>query len=350
MAADRRGGDGTLERLLRGNAVRTTITLTCTLATWLAAWLTTGPIASAQSDHYPARPITLLVPFPPGGSADVVIRPVAAKVADALKQPIVIDNRSGGGGNIAAQATKQAAPDGYTLFLTNMGVMSINPILSPELNLDPVKDFQPITPIISFPHILVVPADSPAKTVADLAALAKSKAGGLSFGSQGVGSGGQILGEMFKARMSVPMVHVPYRGAAPAATDIMAGRLDFLFTSYISIGEQAKAGKLRIIAIGGPKRIDAVPDVPTMAEAGFPGLDLEMWHGMVAPAGTPAPIVTRLNAEFIKATRDPEILRIVVPQATDVFVGSPDEFGKRIASDTQRLGQIIRDAGIKMQQ
>ncbi len=133
----------------------------------------------------------------------------------------------------------------------------------------------------------MVPPDSPVKTVADLAALAKKKPGGLSFGSQGVGSGGQILGEMFKTRLGVPMVHVPYRGAAPAATDIMAGRLDFLFTSYISIGEQAKAGKLRIVAIGGRKRIDAEPGVPTMAEAGFPGLDLEMWHGMVAPAGTP---------------------------------------------------------------
>ena len=325
--------------------MKTALALICTVAAWLAA----TPFASAQTDGYPSRPITLLVPFPPGGSADVVIRPVAAKVAEALKQPIVIDNRSGGGGNIAAQVTKQAAPDGYTLFLTNMGVMSINPILSPELNIDPVKDFQPITPIISFPHILVVPPDSPVKTVADLAALAKTKPGGLSFGSQGVGSGGQILGEMFKTRLGVSMVHVPYRGAAPAATDIMAGRLDFLFTSYISIGEQAKAGKLHIVAIGGPKRIDAEPGIPTMAEAGFPGLDLEMWHGMVAPAGTPAAIVKRLNEEFIKATRDPDILRIVVPQATDVFVASPAEFGQRIASDTQRLGAVIRAAGIKAQ-
>jgi tripartite-type tricarboxylate transporter receptor subunit TctC len=227
--------------------------------------------------------------------------------------------------------------------------MSVNPILSPDINIDPVKDFQPITPIISFPHILVVPPDSPVKSVADLAVLAKTKPGGLSFGSQGVGSGGQILGEMFKSRLGVSMVHVPYRGAAPAATDIMAGRLDFLFTSYISIGEQAKAGKLRIVAIGGPKRIDAEPGIPTMAEAGYPGLDLEMWHGMVAPTGTPAPIVKRLNEEFIKATRDPDILRIVVPQATDIFVASPAEFGKRIAADTQRLGEVIRSAGIKAQ-
>ena len=323
--------------------MRTSIVLACTAAAWLAA----APAAFAQGDGYPSRPVTLLVPFPPGGSADVVIRPVAAKVADALKQPIVIDNRSGGGGNIAAQVTKQAAPDGYTLFLTNMGVMSVNPILTPDMNVDPVKDFQPITPIISFPHILVVPSDSPVKSVADLAALAKSKPGGLSFGSQGVGSGGQIMGEMFKGRVGAPMVHVPYRGAAPAATDIMAGRLDFLFTSYISISEQAKAGKLRIIAIGGPKRVDAEPGIPTMAEAGYPGLDLEMWHGMVAPAGLPVPTVNRLNAEFIKAARSPDIQRITEPQATDVFVATPGDFGKRIAADTERLAKVIRDAGIK---
>ncbi len=305
-------------------------------------------LALAQ-DAYPSRPITLIVPFPPGGSADVVIRPVAAKVADALKQPIVIDNRSGGGGNIAAQVTKQAAPDGYTLFLTNMGVMSVNPILTPDMNVDPVKDFQPITPIISFPHILVVPPDSPVKTVADLAALAKSKPGGLSFGSQGVGSGGQILGEMFKARLGVPMVHVPYRGAAPAATDIMAGRLDFLFTSYISIGEQAKAGKLRIIAIGGPKRIDAEPGIPTMAEAGFPGLDLEMWHGMVAPAGTARAdrqsaqrrnSSRRRGARTSCASSSRRRPTCSSPRPRSSASGSP--------RTRERLAKIIRDADIKV--
>ena len=165
--------------------------------------------ASAQTEPYPSRPITLLVPFPPGGSADTVIRPVAQKVADALKQPIVIDNRPGAGGNVAAVATKQATPDGYTLFLTNLGVMSINPFLFADLRFDPVKDFAPITPIISFPHILVVPPDSPVKTVADLVALAKSKPGGLSFGSQGAGSGGQILGEMSRAASARPWCTCP---------------------------------------------------------------------------------------------------------------------------------------------
>jgi tripartite-type tricarboxylate transporter receptor subunit TctC len=304
--------------------------------------------ASAQ-DAYPSRTITLLVPFPPGGSSDTVIRPVAQKVGEALKQTIVIDNRPGAGGNVAALVTKQAPPDGYTLFLTNMGVMSVNPLLFSDLRFDPVKDFAPITPIISFPHILIVPADSPAKSVAELAAFAKTKPGGLSFASQGVGSGGQIIGEMFRGRVGAPMVHVPYRGAAPAVTDVMSGRIDFLFTSYISAGEQAASGKVRILAIAGLKRIDAAPNVPTMAEAGFPGLDLDMWHGMVAPAGTPPAIVRRLNEEFVKATRSPEIERIIAPQATDVFVSTPDEFAKRIAADTERLGKIIRDAGIRLQ-
>ena len=231
-----------------------------------------------------------------------------------------------------------------------MGTLAINPSLYADLRFDPVKDFQPITPIISFPHILIVPADSPAKSVAELAALAKSKPGGLSFGSQGVGSGGQILGEMFKAKVGAPMVHVPYRGAASRRhRRDGAAAIDFLFTSYISAGEQAQGGKVRIIAIAGKKRSDAAPSVPTMAEAGFPGLDLEMWHGMVAPAGTPAPIVSKLNDEFVKAPESPDIARIVAQQATDILLTTPDEFTKLIAADTERLGKVIRDAGIKLQ-
>jgi tripartite-type tricarboxylate transporter receptor subunit TctC len=305
--------------------------------------------ASAQAGAYPSRTITIIVPFPPGGSADTVIRPIAQKVADSMKATIVIDNRPGGGGNVAALATKQAAPDGHTLFLTNMGVMAINPMLQSDLRLDPVKDFAPITPIISFPHVLIVPADSPAKSVAELAAHAKAKAGGLSFASQGVGSGGQILGEMFKSRVGAPMVHVPFRGAGPGVTEVMAGRIDFFFTSYISAGEQAKAGKVRLIAIGGKSRTDAAPGIPTMAEVGYPGIEMDMWHGIVAPAGTPAPIVRRLNEEFVKAARSPDIVRLVAQQATDIAVTSPEEFAKMIASDASRLGKVIQDAGIKAQ-
>ena len=288
------------------------------------------------------------MPFPPGGSADTVIRPIAQKVADALKQPIVIDNRPGGGGNVAAVATKQAAPDGYTLFLTNMGVMSVNPILTPDLRFDPMKDFQPITPIISFPHILVVPADSPAKTIAELAAWAKTKPGGLSFGSQGsVPAGRSSARCSSRGRSADGARAVPRR--RPRSHRDHGGRIDFLFTSYISVGEQAKAGKLRMIAVAGKKRTDAAPDLPTVAEAGFAGLDMDMWHGMVAPAGTPTAIVQRLNQEFTKAARGPDIVRMIAPQATELLLTAPGDFRKMIADDTERLGKIIRDAGIKGQ-
>lgn len=316
-------------------------------AVLVSVGLMTGP-AAAQSESYPSRTITILVPFPPGGSADTVIRPVAQKVAESVRQTIVIDNRAGAGGNVAALATKQAAPDGYTLFLGNMGTLAVNPSLYSDLRFDPVRDFQPITPIISFPHILIVPADSPARSVADLASLARSKPGGLSFASQGVGSGGQILGEMFRARVGAPMVHVPYRGAAPAVTDVMGGRMDFLFTSYISAGEQARSGKVRILAVAGTKRSDAAPDVPTMAEAGFPGLEMDMWHGMVAPAGTPMPIVSKLNDEFTRAARNPDVHRIVASQATDMLLTTPEEFSRLIAADTARMSKVIRNAGIKL--
>jgi tripartite-type tricarboxylate transporter receptor subunit TctC len=314
----------------------------------LTALLTVVSAAWAQTD-FPSRPITLLVPFPPGGSSDTVIRPIAQKVAESLNATIVIDNRAGAGGNVAALATKQAAPDGYTLLLANNGTFAINPALFPDLRFDPIKDFAPITQIVSFPSVLVVPAESPARIVKDLADLGKRKAGGLSYASQGVGSGGHILGEMFRLKVGAPMVHVPYRGAGPAVTDVLAGRVDLLFTSYISVSEQAAAGKVRILGLTAAKRSPTLPEVPTMAEAGYPGVDLEVWHGMVAPAGTPAAIVAKLNAEFVKAARAPDIARLMAPQAAEIVVGTPEAFAKLIAGDVDHLGKVVREAGIKAQ-
>ncbi len=305
--------------------------------------------ALAQTAAFPSRPITILVPFAPGGSSDTILRPIAAKAAEALHATIVIDNRPGGGGNVAALATKQAAPDGHTLFLANNGTFAINPALFADLRFDPVKDFQPITELVSFPSVLVVPAASPARNVEELAALAKATPAGLSFASQGVGSGGHILGEMFHLKAGGTMAHVPYRGAGPAVTDVLAGRIDFLFTSYISVSEQAKAGQLRILAWTAPKRSATIPDVPTMAEAGFPGTELEIWHGIVAPAGTPPAIVAKLHDAFVAAAHDPDIVRLVAPQGADIVGGTPEAFGHLIAADLDRLGKIVRDAGIKMQ-
>jgi tripartite-type tricarboxylate transporter receptor subunit TctC len=319
-----------------------------TVALGVLALVATAP-AQAQSD-FPSRPITIVVPFPPGGSSDTVTRLVAAKLADNLKVGVVIDNRGGGGGVPAAIAVKGAAPDGYTLFLSNNGLFAILPALTAGgVGFDPVKDFQSITPLFSFPSVLVVPAGSPAKSVKDLVALAKTKPGGLNFGSQGVGSGGHILGEMLRLSSGAPFTHVPYRGAGPAVTDLAAGSIDLLFSSYVSAIGQVQGGKLRILGWTAPKRSTALPDVPTMAEAGLAGVELEIWQGIVAPVGTPAPIVKKLNEEFIKAAKSPEIVSKVAAQAVEMMTSTPEDFTKLLVSDVARLGKVIRDAGIKAQ-
>ena len=324
--------------------MRYLIALICSAALWLAATLP----ASAQSDSYPSRPITIIVPFPPGGSSDTVTRIVAQKLADNLKTSVVIDNRGGGGGVPAAIAAKQTTPDGYTLFLANNGLFAIMPAMTP-INFDPVKDFQPITPLFAFPSVLVVPEASPARNVKDLVAMAKSKPGGLNFGSQGVGSGGHVLGEMLRLNSGAPFTHVPYRGAGPAVTDLAAGNIDLLFSSYVSAIGQVQGGKLRVLGWTATKRSPAIPDVPTMTEAGFPGTELEVWQGIVAPLGTPEPIVRKLNEEFVKAAKSPEVMSKVAPQGVEMSTLSPEDFGKLIASDFDHLGKIVRNAGIKMQ-
>ena len=306
-----------------------------------------GP-AKAQSD-FPSRPITILVPFPPGGTSDVVTRLVAQKAGDSLKASFVIENRGGGGGVPAAIATKQAAPDGYTLFLANNGLFAVTLALLPDVRFDPIKDFQPVTALVKFPSVLVVPVDSPANNVNGLIELARTKPNGLSFGSQGVGSGGQILGEMLRLKTGVKMVHVPYRGAGPAMNDIAAGNLDFIFTSYVSAAGQIAANKARIIGVTTAKRSSTIPDVPTMTEQGYAEIDLDIWHGLVAPAGTPMPIVRKLNEEFVKAARSPDIVEKMTAQVSEMVPGSPEDLAKLIASDVERLGKVVRDAGIKMQ-
>jgi tripartite-type tricarboxylate transporter receptor subunit TctC len=314
----------------------------------LLAWAVAAPAANAQSD-YPSRPITIVVPFPPGGSSDTVTRLVAQKFADNLKANVVIENRGGGGGVPAAIAFKQAAPDGYTLFLANNGLFAIMPAMTADIRFDPVKDFQPVTPLFAFPSVLVVPTGSPAKSVKELVTLAKSKPSGLNYASQGVGSGGHILAEMFRMRSGAPLVHVPYRGAGPAVVDLAAGNVDLLFSSYVSAIGQVQAGKLRVLGWTSTKRTPALPDVPTMAEAGYPGTELEVWQGIVAPLGTPPAIVKKLNAEFIKAANSPEVLSKVAPQAVNIYTTTPEDMGKLLASDFQNLGKVVRDAGIKAQ-
>jgi tripartite-type tricarboxylate transporter receptor subunit TctC len=305
---------------------------------------------AAEGNDYPSRTITLLVPFPPGGSSDIVMRLLAHKVAESIKQTIIIDNRPGGSGNVAAMAIKNAPPDGYLLMMGHTGTHAINPSLYGDLKFDPIKDFQPITALISFNNILVVPEASPARTVADLVALAKTKPEGLSYGSQGVGTGGHLLGELLAKHAGVKLVHVPYRGIAPAVTDTVAGRMDMLFASYISTGGHIESGKLRMLAIAGTQRHSRIPDVPIMAEAGYPDVQMQQWFGLFAPAGTPAVVVHKLNAEFVKALDSNDVKDKVLPQVASVIPGTPEQLGAMVARDIVRLGQVVKDSGAQAPQ
>ena len=300
--------------------------------------------AEAQSD-YPSRAITLLVPFAAGGSSDVVMRLVSAKVSESIKQTIIIENRPGGGGNVAALALKNAPSDGYTLMMGHTGTHAINATLYPDLKFDPIKDFQPITALISFNNILLVPEASPAKTAVELVAFAKTKPDGLTYGSQGVGTGGHLLGVILAKQTGIKLVHVPYRGVAPAVTDMVAGRVDMMFSSYLTASPHIKSGKLRMLGLAGARRHPLIPEVPTMAEAGFAGVEMEQWFGLFAPAGTSDPIVRRLNREFVAALQSDEVNKTLLPQGSIIIPGTPEDLAARIERDVVALGKVVKDSG-----
>jgi tripartite-type tricarboxylate transporter receptor subunit TctC len=301
----------------------------------------------AVAELLSSRPITIIIPFTPGASADTLQRMVGRKVTENTGQILVVESRPGGGGTIGASAVKQAPPDGHTLFQANAGSHAANVSLYSTLPYDPVKDFRPITLMWTFPQLLTVPLDSPAKSVSELVALAKSQPGGLSFASQGSGSGGHLLGEMLKVRTGANMVHIPYRGAGPAALDLATGRVDFFFVSYSSVLSFLQAGKVRVLAVTSPKRLPVLPDTPTMREVGFAGIELDAWFGLVAPAGTPDAVIGKLNSAFVQAVRDPEIVKQVRDQGAEAVATTPAEFAAFIASETERFGKIVKAVGAK---
>ena len=301
----------------------------------------------AAAELLSSRPITIIIPFTSGASSDTLQRLVGKKVTENTGQTLVVELRPGGGGAIAASAVKQAPPDGHTLMQANAGSHAANVALYSTLPYDPVKDFRAITLMWRFPQLLTVPIDSPAKSVAELVAYAKSKPGGLSFASQGSGSGGHLLGEMMKIRTGASMVHVPYRGAGPAAVDLATNRVDFFFVSYSSVLSFLQAGKVRALAVTSTKRLPAMPDVPTMQEAGFGGIEFDTWFGLVAPAATPDPVIAKLNAAFVKAVRDPEVVKQIADQGAEATGNEPAEFAAFIASETERFGKIVKAVGVK---
>jgi tripartite-type tricarboxylate transporter receptor subunit TctC len=311
----------------------------------LAALALFAAFGAAQAQQFPARAITLVVPFPPGGVTDPFARVVGPKVAGSIGQQILIENKPGAGGQIAAEQVKNAKPDGYTLLMGHAGTHAVNSALYSKLTYDPVKDFAPITTMISTKHILVVPASSTARNVNELVALAKQKP--LTYASQSVGAGGHLLGEMLSTRTGIKMTHVPYKGSAPALQDMLEGRVDLFFDAPITSGPHIRSGKLRLLAIASPNRASQFPDAPTMAQAGYPGIELDFWFALYAPAATPQAVVTRLNSEFVKAMRSPDVSEFFGKLGLDVITSTPAELAKLGAADTVRLGKVVRDSGAK---
>jgi tripartite-type tricarboxylate transporter receptor subunit TctC len=326
----------------RGNAVYRPFRLAAALVAAFAALS-----ASAVAQNYPTQPIRIIVPTPPGGVADLLARAVAQGISANTGKTVIAEQRTGAGGVIAADFVSKAAPDGYTIYMGFHPTQSILVHLQ-KLPYDPAKDFEPIILVGSSPNMLVVNPSLPVKTPKELVEYARKNPGKISFGSPGNGSSGHMVGEQFKILHKLDLVHVPYKGAGPAVIDLVAGHIQMMFDIVPLAREQLLAGKVRALGVMSPKRLPVVPDVPTMAEQGMPELEGGPWFGLLAPAKTPRPIVDWLNAETRKAMSSPDVRAKLTALGVNLPLGSPDDFRKHIASETQRWGDIIKRAGIKL--
>jgi tripartite-type tricarboxylate transporter receptor subunit TctC len=317
---------------------------------YLAAGLAAAFLAQpALAQSYPSKPIRLIVPFAAGGGNDNIARLVGKRVSDSMGQPLVIDNRPGAGGVLGAELAAKSAPDGYTLFLGGVGSHALNPNLIEKLPYDPIGDFAPVALLARAPLILVVHPSVPARDVAEFVAYARKNPGKLNFASNGNGTSAQLAAVMFDSMAGVDMVHVPYKGLAPALTDLLSGQVQLMFSSVVAILPHVRAGKLRALAVTGTKRMAALPELPTIAESGFPGYEASSWYGILAPAGTPREIVTKLNAELTKALQQPEVRTSLLAEGAEPAGGSPEQFAAYIRTEKERMGKLIRDAKIRLE-
>ncbi|ODU11388.1 MAG: ABC transporter substrate-binding protein [Variovorax sp. 67-131] len=318
------------------------------LAAAAAALLPASRAANAQQ-AYPSKPIRMVIPFTPGGSTDVLGRAIGLELGHAWHQPVVVDNLPGAGGSIGADKVAKSPADGYTLLMGHIGTLAINPSLYPKLDYDPVRSFAPVAWVARVPNVLVVHASVPARTLAELVALAKAQPGKLAFGSGGNGSAAHIATEYLKLQTGASFLHVPYRGTAPAVTDLLAGQLQLLFTGAPALLPHIKAGKLRALAVSSPQRIALLPDVPTVAESGVPGtkdFEADQWYGVVAPAGTPADIVALLNRQINQSLNSAEVKARLNAEGAEPTPSTPQVFGQLIASEMKRWDRVIKSAHI----
>jgi len=302
----------------------------------------TGPAPAAD---YPTKPIRLVVPFPPGGTTDILARAVAQKLAETWNQQVIVDNRPGAGGNIGADLVAKAAPDGYTLVMGTVGTHAINPNLYGKMPYDHVKDFAPIILVAGVPNVLVVNPSLPVHSVHELIDYAKANPGKLNFASSGNGTSIHLSGELFKTMAGVQMTHVPYKGSAPALADLMGGQVQLMFDNLPSSLGLIKGGKLRAVAVTSTTRAAALPDVPTIAESGLPGFEASSWFGLLAPAGTPHDVVAKLNGVVAAWLATPEAKDKLLAQGAIAAGGSPEAFAKHIESETSKWAKVVKASG-----
>ncbi len=315
----------------------------------LAAGITQSTFAATATPGYPARPIRWIVAFPAGGGTDLVARTLAPKLTELLGQQVVVDNRAGASGAIGAEIVARASPDGYTLLFGTSGALGVLPLLTPKLPFDTFRDFAPISMLSVIPQLLVVHPGIPANSVKELIALAKSMPGKLNYASSGVGSPNHIAAELFSAMAGITMTHVPYKGAAPSIADLLGGQVQLLINPIQALVPHVKSGKLRALGVGSATRSVALPDVPTVAEAGLPGYEYVLWYGMFAPRQTPAPIVKRLHTHVASILSQPDIVKQFAVQGVDARSATPEEFIRYMRAESERLARVIKTAKIKLE-
>jgi tripartite-type tricarboxylate transporter receptor subunit TctC len=313
----------------------------------LPDWYSIRP-ALAQAQSWPTRPIKFVVPFPPGGGNDILGRIVGEGLTQALGVPIVVENRPGAGGNIGADYVAKSAADGYTYLVTPISILNFNPYLFSNLSFDPIKDFDAVALFGVSPVVLAVNSELPVKSVAELIELAKAKPDSLSYASSGIGTPHHLAGEMFKSMAGVSILHVPYKGGAPAAIDLIAGRVQIMFAPINDIKPFLKNGKVRILGVGSEKRIPSLPSVPTIAEAGLPNFNIEVWYGLVAPAGVPKEIISKLNNEIAKVLAQPTIREKIEVEGMEPAIVTPEQLTALIRTGYIRWGTVIKNAHIKL--
>ena len=324
-----------------------------TISTILRSALTAAALACAATlslgQEFPEKPVRFVVGFTPGGPSDILARAVGQKLGERWKQQVLIENRPGAGGNVAAEAVARSAPDGYTWLLGNNSILATNQTLYGRLTYDPVKDFAPVSLVAVQPNILVVNPQVPANSVAELISLARKQPGKLNYASSGSGAAAHLAGELFKTMAGVDLVHVPYKGAQPALTEVIAGEVQLMFATSASVIPFIKAGKLRALAVTTARRSASVPELPTVSEAGVPGFEAITWHGIVVPAATPAPLVERLNRDIVAVLSGPELRERLAALGAEVVAGTPREFADYIAGEIPKWARVVRDSGAKIE-